>query len=80
MRICHQVSIRDVLILEAVCFYELNYIATNTLDICRGATSTFVSYDGQSESLIDLFIIPVEKVDTINNCHSWWPYTECLAS
>lgn len=45
-----------------------NYLATNTLDLCTGARSTFVSYDGVSESLIDHFIIPVEKVDLINEC------------
>ena len=45
-----------------------NYIATNTLDICKGATSTFVSYDGQCETLIDHFLIPIEKLDMINDC------------
>ena len=39
-----------------------NYIATNKADICRGATVSFVSYDGQSGSLImEHFVLPTEK-------------------
>ena len=45
-----------------------NYIATKTVDICMGATPTFVSCERQSESVIDHFIIPVEKQDTVKDC------------
>ena len=43
-------------------------IAANTLNICEGAKSSFVSYDGSSESLIDHIILPIERTDSISKC------------
>ena len=45
-----------------------NHVAINTLALCEGATSTFVSYDGKFESFTEYIILPVEKVDTVNEC------------
>lgn len=38
------------------------------MDLCIGAKSSFVSYDGRYESLIDHFIIPVEKAHYVKSC------------
>ena len=40
---------------------EHNMFSVNTSDLCTGANSTFVTYDGRHESLIDYVLIPVEK-------------------
>ena len=45
-----------------------NLVSINTLDFCRGADSTFVTYDGRHESLIDHIIIPVEKLHYVSFC------------
>ena len=45
-----------------------NLISINTLRICTGALSTFVSYTGEQLSMIDHILIPVEKVDLISIC------------
>ena len=45
-----------------------NLISVNTLDWCRGADSTFVTYDGRHESLIDHIIVPVEKLHYVSYC------------
>lgn len=47
---------------------EQNLVAANTLELCTGARSSFVSYDGEGESLIDHFLIPIEKVDLVKVC------------
>ncbi len=43
-------------------------VSVNTLDICTGAKSTFVSYNGEHESLIDHIIVPIGSVDLVNAC------------
>ena len=35
--------------------------STNTSELCNGAKSTFVTYDGRHESLIDYILVPIEK-------------------
>ncbi|MEW8561249.1 MAG: hypothetical protein AB2541_04060 [Candidatus Thiodiazotropha sp.] len=47
---------------------ENNLISINTLDFCVGAGSTFVTYDGRHESLIDHIILPVEKLQYVTFC------------
>ncbi|MEW8546461.1 MAG: reverse transcriptase domain-containing protein, partial [Candidatus Thiodiazotropha sp.] len=47
---------------------ENNMISVNTLELCRGADSTFVTYDGRFESLIDHIIIPIEKLPYVSRC------------
>lgn len=57
---------------RSVCFQSFlqrnNLISVNTLGMCTGAKSTFVTYDGRHESLIDHFIIPVEKAHFVKSC------------
>ena len=50
------------------CLTELNLISVNSLDTCIGANSTFVSYNGEHESLIDHIIVPSEHSDYVNFC------------
>ena len=38
------------------------------MDICSGASTSHVNYNGISESLIDHIILPVEKVDLVIDC------------
>jgi hypothetical protein len=45
-----------------------NYVAVNSLPLCQGAKSTFVSYDGLCESLIDHILSPVEMLDLVDCC------------
>ena len=45
-----------------------NLVSINTLDFCHGADSTFVTYDGRHESLIDHIKIPVEKLHYVSFC------------
>ncbi|MCU7811905.1 MAG: hypothetical protein KZQ77_11825 [Candidatus Thiodiazotropha sp. (ex Notomyrtea botanica)] len=40
-------------------------VAINTLEMCCGARSSFVSYDGSNESLIDHIMLPIEKLDLV---------------
>ena len=47
---------------------ENNLVSINTLDLCRGADSTFVTYDGKLESLIDHIIIPIGKQPYVSSC------------
>ncbi len=47
---------------------DCNRIAIDTLPLCVGAKSTYVSYDKRSESLIDHICLPVEKQDCIVYC------------
>ena len=55
---------------RGVCFTNLmrseNLVSINTLDICLGANTTYVSPNGQS--LIDHIIMPIEKVDIVTYC------------
>ena len=48
-----------------------NLSAINTLEICCGARSSFVSYDGLCESMIDHILVPIEKVDLISRVTIW---------
>ena len=45
-----------------------NLLSVNTQAWCRGADSTFVTYDGRHESLIDHIILPVEKLHYVSFC------------
>ena len=50
-------------------FLNENYlVSVNTLDICTGARSSFVSYDTTCESLIDHILFPIEKVHFVSSC------------
>ena len=44
-------------------------VAVDTLPLCTGAKSTFVSYDGSTESLIDHILIPFSCVDFVQSCY-----------
>ena len=48
-----------------------NLSAINTLEICCGARSSFVSCDGLCESMIDHILVPIEKVDLISRVTIW---------
>ena len=45
-----------------------NLIPVNTLSICTGADSTFLSYSGEHTSMIDHILVPSEKVDLVAEC------------
>ena len=45
-----------------------NLTAVNTLSTCRGARSSFVSYDGKNETLIDHIVLPSEMLDLLTDC------------
>ena len=45
-----------------------NFSAINTLPLCNGAKSTFVSYNGMHETMIDHTLCPVEMLDTVISC------------
>ena len=45
-----------------------NLTAINTLPTCRGAHSSFVSYDGKNETLIDHILLPSEMLDLLSDC------------
>ncbi|MES9881493.1 MAG: reverse transcriptase family protein [Sedimenticola sp.] len=45
-----------------------NLVSANTLEMCTGARSSYVSPGGIHETLIDHIILPVERVDTIVSC------------
>ena len=47
---------------------NFNLTSVNTLDFCTGAKSSFVSYNGIHESLIDHIIMPYETKDIIISC------------
>jgi exonuclease III len=42
--------------------------AVHTHDVCKGARSSFVSYNGVHESLIDHILIPVNVANTVTKC------------
>lgn len=46
-----------------------NLVAVNTLELCTGSRSSYVSPSGTCESLIDHIIMPVERIDTLVSCH-----------
>ena len=43
-----------------------NLIPVNTLNMCTGADSTFVSYSGEHTSMTDHIVVPSEDVDLIS--------------
>ena len=45
-----------------------NLIPVNTLSLCTGADSTFVSYSGEHTSMIDHILVPSERVDLVVEC------------
>ena len=45
-----------------------NMMSANTLQLCTGASSSYVSYDGSSESLIDHILFPVDNTDLVSRC------------
>ena len=45
-----------------------NLIAVNTTNLCEGSRSSFVSYNGGHESLIDHVIMPIESFDMVRRC------------
>lgn len=47
---------------------ENNLVSVNTLDICTGARSSFVSYDNTCESIIDHILFPIETVHYVYSC------------
>ena len=47
---------------------ENNVFSTNTSELCNGAKSTFVTYDGRHESLIDHILVPIEKSRKVSHC------------
>ena len=50
------------------CLSQFNMCSVSTLDICSGASSTHVNYNGQVGSLIDHILVPIEKVDLVFEC------------
>ncbi len=48
--------------------HNCNLVAVNTLDTCKGADATFVSYDGIYKLLIDHIVIARENIDTVISC------------
>ncbi len=48
--------------------HENNLVSVNTCDMCAGVGSTFVSYNGCSESFIDHIIVEQERFDTVKRC------------
>ena len=43
-------------------------MSAKTLQLCTGASSSYVSYDGSSESLIDHILFPVDNIDLVSRC------------
>ncbi len=65
----HFVKDLDARGLELTNFLNINnLVSINTLDSCVGADSTFVTYDGRHESLIDHIVMARDIVDTISKC------------
>ena len=54
------------------CFQDFmqdnSIVSVNSLDISSGAKSSYVSYDGRYESLLDHIIIPSDKLDLVESC------------
>ena len=44
-----------------------NFVSINTLDLCEGAKSSFVTYDGRHESLIDHILVSADLLDTVTH-------------
>ena len=57
---------RGKCLLDLMNYYNL--VSLNTLSLCSGATSSFVSYDNIYESLIDHVLLPLERLDTVSSC------------
>ena len=47
---------------------DTNMISLTTLEMCSGASSSFVTCDNSTESLIDHILFPAEKLLYINEC------------
>ena len=47
---------------------DTNLISLTTLEMCSGVSSSFVTYDNSTESLIDHILFPAEKLLYINEC------------
>ena len=58
---------RSVILRDFLAFNNL--VSINSLPICTGANSTFVSYTGEFKSMIDHIALPAEYVDTVRVCH-----------
>ena len=59
------------------CFLRnTNLVAVNMLPTTQGARMSFVSYDGQHETLLDYILVPVEKADCV--LHSEIADDNCL--
>ena len=43
-------------------------VSVNTLELCTGARSSFVSYDNTCETLIDHILCPIEHVQLLRSC------------
>ena len=56
---------RGKCLLDLMNYYNL--VSLNTLSLCSGATSSFVSYDNIYESLIDHVLLPLERLDTVSS-------------
>ncbi|MCG7877806.1 MAG: hypothetical protein N0C90_15945, partial [Candidatus Thiodiazotropha endolucinida] len=48
--------------------HENNLVSLNTLEDCKGAKSSFVSYDNSCESLIDHILLPCDKLYYVCDC------------
>lgn len=48
--------------------HENNLVSLNTLGNCKGAKSSFVSYDNSCESLIDHILLPCDKLYYVCDC------------
>ena len=46
----------------------MNLVAINSLSNCQGASYSYVSYDGSSQTLIDFICTPIEILDLIQYC------------
>ena len=47
---------------------DSNVISVNTSHKCTGVDTTYVSYDGKFQSLIDYISVPVEIFDCVEKC------------
>lgn len=60
-----KIQTRDVLLRQLLS--DCNLCALDTLPWCKGATNSFVSYDGCSTSMIDYICLPVEHVNSVQH-------------
>ena len=50
------------------CRFLFVFSMINTLEMCTGAMSTYVSYSGEQYSMIDHILLPNEKYDFVTSC------------